>query len=59
MDLIEKWKKKYINLLYEYNRTKSMMTEREICECLEHQKTISQLIKDLEQLKNENTFNKA
>jgi hypothetical protein len=50
MELIEKWEKRYSDLNEEYLRTKGMMTEREINECLLHLRSISGFIEDLKAL---------
>jgi hypothetical protein len=51
-EMIEKWEKKHSSLLDEYNRTRGMMTEREIVECIDHRKNVLRFVEDLRQVKN-------
>ena len=51
-EMIEKWEKKHSSLLNEFNSTRGMMTEREICECVDHRKNVLRFLEDLRQVKN-------
>lgn len=51
-EMIEKWEKKHSSLLDEFNRTREMMTEREIVECVDHRKNVLRFVEDLRQVKN-------
>lgn len=51
IEMIEKWEKKHSSLLDEFNRTRGMMTEREICECVDHRKNVLRFVEDLRQVK--------
>ena len=50
--MIQKWEKKHSSLLDEFNRTRGMMTEREIVECVDHRKNVLRFVEDLRQVKN-------